>query len=139
MKTYLLSRDDWSVGDEWEVDTWVWDQVSLELSQVDVEGTVESEGGGDGRDDLTDQSVQVGVSWTFDVQVTSADVVDGLVVDHEGTVGVLQGGVGGEDGVVGLNDGGGDLWGWVDGKLELGLLAVVDRETLHQERCKAGS
>ena len=44
---------------------------------------------------------------------------------------MLQGGVGGEDGVVGLNDGGGDLWGWVDGKLELGLLAVVDRETLH--------
>jgi len=135
----LLSRDDWSVGDEWEVDTWVWDQVSLELSQVDVEGTVESEGGGDGRDDLTDQSVQVGVSWTFDVQVTSADVVDGLVVDHEGTVGVLQGGVGGEDGVVGLNDGGGDLWGWVDGKLELGLLAVVDRETLHQKGGESGS
>merc|ERR1711970_52764 len=92
-----------------------------------------------GRDDLTDQSVQVGVSWTFDVQVTSADVVDGLVVDHEGTVRVLQGGMGGEDGVVGLDDGGGDLWGWVDGKLELGLLAIVDRETLHQKGGESGS
>ena len=76
------------------MDTWVWDQVGLELSQVDVEGTIESEGGGDGGDDLSDQSVQVGVSWTFNVQVTSTDVVDGLIVDHEGTVGVLQGSVG---------------------------------------------
>ena len=47
-RTYLLSRDDWSVGNQWEMDTWVWDQVSLELSKIDVEGTIESEGGGDG-------------------------------------------------------------------------------------------
>ena len=39
----------------------------------------------------------------LDVQVTAADVVDGLVVDHEGAVGVLQGGVRGQDGVVGLD------------------------------------
>ena len=45
---YLLGRDDWSVGNQWEMDTWVWDQVSLELSKIDVEGTIESEGGGDG-------------------------------------------------------------------------------------------
>ena len=47
-RTYLLSRDDWSVGNQWEMDTWVWDQVSLELGKIDVEGTIESEGGGDG-------------------------------------------------------------------------------------------
>ena len=33
-----------------------------------------------------------------------ADVIDGLVVNHEGAVGVLQGGVGGQDGVVRLDD-----------------------------------
>ena len=56
-----------------------------------------------------DQTVEVGVGGALDVQVTAADVVDGLVVDHEGAVGVLQGGVGGQDGVVGLNHSGGDL------------------------------
>ena len=52
---------------------------------------------------------------------------------------MLQGGVSGEDGVVGLDDGGGDLWSGVDGELQLGLLAVVDGETLHQEGSKTGS
>jgi hypothetical protein len=37
-------------------------------------------------DDLTDQSVQVGVGWSLNVQVTSADIVDGFIVYHESTV-----------------------------------------------------
>ena len=44
----LLGGDDWSVGDEREVDSGVWDQVGLELGKIDVEGTIESEGSGDG-------------------------------------------------------------------------------------------
>merc|ERR1719431_384860 len=48
-----------------------------------------------------------------------------------------QGGVGGQDGVVRLYDSRGDLGCWVDGKLQLGLLAVVDGETLHQQGCEA--
>ena len=44
----LGSGDDGSIGDEREVNTGVRDQVGLELVQVDVEGTVESERGGDG-------------------------------------------------------------------------------------------
>lgn len=51
-------------------------QVGLELVQVDVEGAVESEGGGDGGDDLSDKSIQVGERWGGDAQVTSADIVD---------------------------------------------------------------
>ena len=43
-----------------------------------------------------------------------ADVVDGLVVHHEGTVGVLQGGVGTQGGVVGLDHGRGHLIGTQD-------------------------
>jgi len=129
----LLGGDDWSVGDEREVDSGVWDQVGLELGKIDVEGTIESEGSGDGGDDLADESVQVGVGGSLDVEVSSTDVVDGLVINHESTVGVLEGGMGGEDGVVGLDDSGGDLWGGVDGEFELGLLAVVDGESLHEE------
>ena len=35
-------------------------QVGLELVQIDVEGTVESEGSGDGGNNLSNQPVQVG-------------------------------------------------------------------------------
>ena len=52
---------------------------------------------------LTDESVEVRVGGPLYVQVPPADVVDGLVVHHEGTVSVVEGGVGGEDGIVGLH------------------------------------
>ncbi len=47
--------------------------------------------------------------------------------------------MGGKDGIVGLHNSSGNLGSWVDGKLQLGLLAVVDRETLHQERGESRS
>ena len=43
----LGGRNNRSVGDEREVDTGVWDEVGLELVQVDVEGTVKSKGSSD--------------------------------------------------------------------------------------------
>ena len=121
------------------MDTWVGHQVGLELSHIDVEGTVESEGGGQGGDDLGDESVQVGVGGSLNVEVSAADVVDGLVVEHDGDVSVLEEGVGGEDRVVWLDNSGGDLRRGVDGETELGFLAVVNGESLEEERSETGA
>jgi len=41
--------------------------------------------------------------------------------------------MGSQDRVVGLNDGSGNLGSWVNGEFQLGFLAVVDRETFHQQ------
>jgi alkanesulfonate monooxygenase SsuD/methylene tetrahydromethanopterin reductase-like flavin-dependent oxidoreductase (luciferase family) len=46
---------------------------------------------------------------------------------------VLEGSVGGQDGVVGLDDRGGGLRSGINAELELALLAVVDGQTLHEE------
>ena len=108
-------------------------QVGLELVEIDVQGSVEPQRGGDGGDDLADQPVKVGVAWPLDVEVPAADVVDRLIVDHECAVAVLQGGVGTQGRVVGLHHCGGDLGCWVDAELQLGLLAVVDGQALHQK------
>jgi len=135
----LLGGDDGSVRREHEMDTWVRHQVGLEFSDINVEGTVESEGGGEGRDDLGDQSVQVGVGGALDIEVSTADIVTGLVVEHDGDVGVLEEGVGGEDGVVWLDNGGGDLGRRVDGETELGLLSVIDGESLEEEGTETGA
>ena len=48
----LLSRDDWSVGDQREVNPGVGYQVGLELSQINVQSTVKSERSGDRRNNL---------------------------------------------------------------------------------------
>ena len=99
----LFGRDDRSVGDEGEMDPGVGHQVGLELVQVDVERTIEAERGRDRRDNLRDKPVEVGVARPLDVKVPPADVVDRLVVDHEGTVRVLQSGVRAQGRVVWLD------------------------------------
>jgi len=121
------------------VDPWVGHQVSLELSQVNIESSIKSERGSDGGHNLTNQSVEVRVRWPLNIEVSTADVIDGLVVDHEGAIGVFQGGVGGQDRVVGLDHGGGHLGSGVDGELELGFLSVINRKTLHQKCRKSRS
>merc|ERR1711934_972178 len=133
----LLGRDDWRVGGDHEVDAWVWHQVGLELGNINVEGAIESERSGQGGDHLRDKTVQVGVGGALDVEAATADVVDGLVVKHDGDVSVLEEGVGGEHGVVGLDDSGGDLGGWVGAEAKLGLLAVIHGETLKEQGAEA--
>ena len=71
----LLGRDDWSVRREHEVDARVRHQVRLELGNVHVQGSVESEGRREGGNDLRDEPVEVCVRRTLDVEVAMADVV----------------------------------------------------------------
>jgi len=77
-------------------------QVRLELCQIDIQGTIKPKRGGDRRNYLTNQTVEIGVRWPLYVHITSADVIDGFIVDHEGAVGVLEGGVCSEHRVVWL-------------------------------------
>ena len=135
----LLGRNDRCIGDEREMNTRVGDQIGLELGKIDVERSIETERSRDRGDDLGNQSVKIGVGGALDVEVTAADIIYGLVINHEGTVRVLQGGVRGQDTVVRLNDSGGDLRGGVHRELKLGLLSVVDGETLQKEGTESGT
>ena len=76
------------------MDSWVWHQVSLELSNIDVKGTIESEGSSQGGDNLGNESVQVGVGWSLDIEVSSADIIDGFVIEDNSDISVLKEGVG---------------------------------------------
>jgi hypothetical protein len=52
---------------------------------------------------------------------------------------VLESGVGGQDGVVWLNNGGCGLRSRVNTELQFDLLAKVDRETLHEKSTESGT
>lgn len=54
--------------------------------------------------------VKVSVGWALNIEVSPIDIIDGLAVNHEGTIRVLQGG-GGAEIVIGLNSSYGDLGG----------------------------
>lgn len=128
-----VGGNDGSVADQGVVDTRVRYQVGLELVQVDVERTIEAEGGSNRADDLGDQAVEVLVTRAGDVQVATADVIDSLVVDKEGTVRVLDRAVSRQHSVVGFNNSGRDTGSWVDGELQLALLAILSSQALQEQ------
>ena len=68
-----------------------------------------------------------------------ADFIADLIAYREGTITVLPGGVGTEDGGVGLNSSCGNLRGWVNGELQLGLLAIIGQEMFHQQGGEPGT
>ena len=102
------------VGHKGEMDTWIWYQVGLEFVQVNIQRAVKTKGSSDGRDDcyrcqryllgsmnvsrtLGNQAIQILVVWPLNAEVATADVVNGLIIDHERAVGVLKRGVGSQD------------------------------------------
>lgn len=82
---------------------------------------------------MSDQTVQVLVPRTLNSQIAAADIVDGLIIDHETAVGMFQSSVGCENGVVWLHNGSGILGSGVNAEFELALLRVINGQTLHQQ------
>merc|ERR1712036_51653 len=55
-----------------EVDARVRHQIGLELSEVDVQSPIEAEGSSQRRDDLADETVEVSVRGTLNVEAATA-------------------------------------------------------------------
>jgi len=135
----LLCGDDGSVRAKHEVDSWIRNQVGLELIDIDVERTSKSKRGGQRGDQLSNQSVEVSIGGFFDIQRSLADIVDSLIIKHEGNIGVLQERVGREHRVVGLNDGSRDLRRGVNTEIEFGFLSIIDGQSLQEEGSESRS
>merc|ERR1719352_1703504 len=86
----FLCRNDRCIAGKHEVDAWVWHQICLELCDVDIECTIEAQGGRERGDDLRQETVQVGVCRALNVQVTTADIIESFVVIHDGHVRVFK-------------------------------------------------
>lgn len=90
--------------------------IRSQQSGVNIQGSIKSQGSNDGKHNLTDEPIQVSINRALNFKVSMTDAVDGLAINHEGTIRAPHS-VGGEDGVVGLNYSCGNLCGWVDGEL----------------------
>ena len=83
--------------------------------------------------------VEVTVGGVGQFESAEADVVEGLVVDAEGLVGVLDELVDGEGGVVGLDDGVRDLGRGDDGERGHDPVGVFLADLRYQEGAHAGA
>ena len=139
---FVVSFFSWDDGGVWwqhEVNSRVGDQVSLEFSYINIQGTIESEGSSEGWDDLRDQSVQVGVGGSFNIEISSADIIDGFVVEHNSNISVFKKGVSWKNWVVGFNNSGWDLrWG-IDGEAKFWFFTVIDWKSFKKEWSKSWS
>merc|ERR1712188_367850 len=98
------------------METWEWDQVDCELSQVRVELTWESEAAGDTGESGGHEMVKITVGWGGELKGSEADIVESLVINAHNLIGVLDELMDREGSVVWLNDGIRDLGGWHDGE-----------------------
>lgn len=64
-------------------------QVGLEWSDH-ILGSIKPEGSSDGGHNLANKTVKVSTVWALTINVSTTDVIDGLVVSHESTIRVLQ-------------------------------------------------
>jgi hypothetical protein len=106
----------WSETNHEEMESWEWDQVDSELSEIGVELTWESDGAGGTRHGDGDEMVKITIGGGGELKSSEADIVEGFVIDDHALIGVLNELMDGEGGVVWLNNGIGHLGGWEDGE-----------------------
>ena len=86
---------------------------------------------------MCDEPIQVGESRGLDIEFFLAYIVDSLIINHERAIRVLQSCVSGQNRVIRLNNGCGCLRGRINAEFELALLAIICRQTLHNQSAKA--
>lgn len=84
------TRSERSESDHEEMETREGDHVDSQLAQVGVELTGESETGGDTGHDSGHKVVEIAVRRRGELERAHANVVEGLVIDTEGLIGVLD-------------------------------------------------
>ena len=92
-----------------EMKTWEGNHIDSQFTEISVELTWEPETGGDSGHCGGDKMVQVTVGWGGEFKGSEADIVESLVVDTVGLVGVLDELVDRQGSVVGLHHGVRDL------------------------------
>jgi len=106
---------EWGKAADEEVETWEWNKVDSELTEIGVELTRETKGAGGAGHNHGDKVVEITIGWGGQLEGTEADIVKGFVIDAENFIGGLDELVDGKGAVVGLDDGIRNLGGWDDG------------------------
>ena len=94
------------------MESWEWDQVNSELSEIGVKLTWESKAASNTGKGGRYEMVKISVGWGGELESSEADIIKSFVINAHDLIGVLNKLMDREGGVVWLNNGIGDLWGW---------------------------
>ena len=75
------------------MDPGIWYQIGLKFIEVHIKGAIESQRCCDRGNDLSNQPVQILVSWSIHSQVVFAHIVDSLIINQEANLAMLHGGM----------------------------------------------
>ena len=106
----------WGESSHEEMESWEWDKVDSELSEIGVKLSWESEAASDTGEGSGDEMVKITVGWGGELEGSEADIIKGFVINAHNLIGVFDKLMDREGSVVWLNNGIGDLWGWHDGE-----------------------
>ena len=129
----------WGETSHEEMESWEWDEVDSELSEIGVELTWESEAASDTGEGSRDQMVKITVGWGGELEGSEADIIKGLVINAHNLIGVFDELMDREGGVVWLNDGIRDLWGRHDGESGHDSIWVLFSDLGDEEGSHTGS
>jgi len=133
------SGSEWGETSHEEMESWEWDEVDSELSEIGVKLTWESEAASDTGESSRDEMVKITVGWGGELEGSEADIVKSFVINAHDLIGVLDELMDGEGGVIWLNDGIRDLGGWHDGESGHDSIWVLFSDLGDEEGSHTGS
>merc|ERR1711865_152194 len=133
------SGSKWSETSHEEMESWEWDKVDSELSEIGVKLTWESEAASNTGESSRDQMVKITVGWGGELKGSEADIIKGFVINAHNFIGVFDKLMDREGGVIWLNDGIRDLWGRHDGESGHDSIWVLFSDLGDEEGSHTGS
>ena len=64
--------------------------LHLYLIQINIQSTIKSQWSCNWRYDLSNEAIEIGVCWTWQLQVLLADIIDCLIVNQKNYINKLQ-------------------------------------------------
>ena len=118
------------------MESWEWDKVDSEFSEIGVKLTWESDGASNTRHSDRDEMVKITIGWGGEFKSSETDIIEGFVINNLDLIGVFNELMDGEGGVIWLDDGIRDLWRWEDGEsfhnsVWIFLSDLRDKESTH--------
>mmetsp|Transcript_5934 Transcript_5934/g.11583 ORF Transcript_5934/g.11583 Transcript_5934/m.11583 type:complete len:252 (+) Transcript_5934:210-965(+) len=80
----------WRESNHEEVQSWEWNQIDSQLSQISIQLSWETKGRCDSRHDHRDEVVEISKAWVGELHAPEANVIQGFIIQNETLICILH-------------------------------------------------